>query len=680
MLKIRGPVLGAALTLTLATAAQAAEAAPTFAKDIAPLLYARCASCHQPDGDAPFSLISYDEVRRRATQIAEVTKRRYMPPWKPGEPGTFLGERRLTEQEIERIQEWVAAGTPQGQADDAPVPPRASSAWLLGAPDLLLTLPRYTLDADGLDVFRNFVVSVPGAGTHYVRGLEFRPGSRAVHHANIRIDPTSASRRLDDADPAPGYEGVILHTADYPDGHFLGWTPGQAPPLASRDLAWRLDGGNDLVVQLHMRPTGRPETVAPMIGLYFSPDPPSRTPAIVRLGRQNIEIAAGATDYRVTDSFVLPVDAEVMAVQPHAHYRARSVRAWATLPDRTERSLIRIADWDFNWQDQYRYASPFWLPTGSTLHMEYVFDNSDANPRNPSHPPETVSWGWRSSDEMADVWIQMMTRSDTDRLRLARVAHRKMAVEDAVGSEVLIAREPGYVSLRNDAALIYMDLGQPAKALEHFAAVTRLQPEAPTAWYNEGVALEAMGDATGALSRYGEALRLDPAYSAAHNNLANVLQHEGRMQEAIGHYRDAVRLDPANVEAHCAFARVLTETGDPIAATAEYRAAIAVRPDWTPCLINFSWLLSAHADARVRQPQEAIRLAERAADLTGRQDPNALDALAAAYAAAGRFDEAVAAGEAAIARAQDGAGPGRADDIRARVELYRRRTAFIVPN
>ncbi len=203
---------------------------------------------------------------------------------------------------------------------------------------------------------------------------------------------------------------MILHSADYPDGHFLGWTPGQAPPLAPNDLAWRLDAGDDLVVQLHLQPTGKPERVRPSIGLYFADQPPARTPAIVRLGRQNLDIPPGASDYRVTDAYVLPVDAEIRAIQPHAHYRARSVSACAVLPDGTRRPLIDIRHWDFNWQDQYRYATPFWVPAGTTLEMEYVFDNSDANVRNPSHPPERVSWGWRSSDEMADVWIQLMTR------------------------------------------------------------------------------------------------------------------------------------------------------------------------------------------------------------------------------------------------------------------------------
>jgi len=224
--------------------------------------------------------------RRRAVQLADlyrraparprhgrVTTSRVMPPWKPEAGfGDFSGERRLTDAQILTIDRWVNTGLLEGDASDLPSMPHWSGGWQLGKPDLVVALPAYTLGADGSDVFRNFVVRVPGTGTRYVRGLEFRPGSGAVHHANIRIDETAASRRLDEADPEPGYEGAILHSADYPDGHFLGWTPGQAPPLAPNDMAWRLESGSDFVVQLHLRPTGKPERLQPAIGLYFATD------------------------------------------------------------------------------------------------------------------------------------------------------------------------------------------------------------------------------------------------------------------------------------------------------------------------------------------------------------------------------------------------------------------------
>jgi tetratricopeptide (TPR) repeat protein len=653
---------------------------PTFTTDIAPLLHARCVSCHQPQGDAPFALVTYDDVRRRARLIADVTAKRYMPPWKPDvDSPAFLGSRRLTDREIAVIERWVKAGAPEGGHEDLPPSPPQTAGWLWGQPDLVLALPEYALRADGADVFRNFVVTVPGRGTRFVRGLQFRPRSRGVHHANIRIDPTPASRALDAADPSPGYEGMILHSAAYPDGHFLGWTPGQAPP-PSPDLAWRLEGGADFVVQLHMRPTGRVEDVAPLIGLYFTNRPPAQTPAIVRLGRQNLDIRAGASDHRVTDSFRLPVDAQVVAIQPHAHYRARDVAAWASLPDGSRRQLIHIADWDFNWQDVYRLAQPIWLPAGTTLAMAYSFDNSARNPRNPSQPPERAAWGWRSSDEMGDVWIQVLARTDDDRRKLAEAVRRKMAEEDAIGAEVLVAREPNHVNLRNDAALIYRELGRPDRALAHFAAVTRLEPRSPAAHYNEGVTLETLGRETDAATHYAEAIRLDPSYALAHNALGNMRYRARRLEEAIAEYRAALQANPTLANTHCSLARALTETNRPADAIGQYRSALAVSPDSTACLINFAWLLSAHRDPAIRRPTEAVQLAERAVALTARADADALDVLAAAYASADRFDAAVRTGSEAVRLLEQGQAHASAGDVRARLDLYRRHIAFIVPN
>src|SRR5262249_21225033 len=156
-------------------------------------------------------------------------------------------------------------------------------------------------------------------------------------------DPTPASRRLDGADPGPGYDGVIARSATYPDGHFLGWTPGQVAPLLPEGLSWRLEKDTDLVVELHMQPSGRPERVAPAVGVYFSDVAPTRTPAMLRLGRQSIDIPAGNAHYTIRDAFTLPVDVEVEAVQPHAHYRARDVRGLATLPDGSTKRLIDVA-------------------------------------------------------------------------------------------------------------------------------------------------------------------------------------------------------------------------------------------------------------------------------------------------------------------------------------------------
>lgn len=691
---------------------EAAAADVTFNRDIAPLLHQHCARCHRPDGAAPFSLLTYEDVKRRATLIGTVTRSRYMPPWKP-EPGfgTFAGTRRLPDAAVALIARWVAAGSPEGRAADRPPPPpQFTSGWQLGEPDLVVTLPEYTLRADGLDVFRNFVVPIPVSARRYVNGLEFQPRSPAVHHANIRLDYTRASRQLDDADAGPGYEGLILHSANYPDGHFLGWTPGQFAPLAPKGLAWRLNPGGDFVVQLHMRPTGKPETIAPRIGVHFTDDAPELLPVMLRLGRQNLDIAPGDAHAVSRDAFTLPVDVRVEAVQPHSHYRAREVRADADMPGGSTRPIIRIATWDFAWQDVYRVAEPYWLPAGTRITSEYVFDNSAANPRNPAQPPRRALWGFKSSDEMGDVWIQVVTRTEADRQRLAADVGRKMLAEDVIGVELQLTLTPDNVPLRNDAALLHLELGHTKDAIRHFGIVEAQTPDSAVAHYNLGTAIEGTGAIAEAALHYERAVALDAAYTAAHvnlgtirlrqgrladaarefdtalqidpenfaahNNLGRVLLNAGRAADAAPHLETAVRLNPLHPEAQFNLAELLVVRGRFAEAVAHHRDALRARPRWEPALIALSWLLSSSADASVRAPDEAVQLASTAVSQTNRTNPLALDALAAAYARVGRFDDALRSGTEALALAQRARAADLVAEIERRVSMYRARQPY----
>jgi Flp pilus assembly protein TadD len=608
----------------------------TFTGDIAGLLFDRCGVCHHPDGAAPFSLLTYSEARQHATQIAAMTRRRLMPPWKavPGS-GPFVDQQPLSDAEIDRFQQWAAAGAPEG--DHRPLPtPSWTEGWRLGSPDLIVTLPKpFLVPAGGGDISRVFVFPLRLSELRYVKGLEFRPGnSKVVHHANIRIDRTPASRQLDARDPEPGYEGVLLHSAIYPDGHFLGWTPGQAAPLLPPGLAWRLEPGTDLVVEMHLQPSGKVEEIAPSIGLYFGSDPPLRTPAMLRLGRQDIAIRPGDKAYTSTDSFVLPVDVEVQAVQPHAHYRARDVRGSATLPDGTTKVLIHIDDWDFRWQHVYRYVTPVALPKGTTVAVRYTFDNSEENPRNPIQPPVPVRWGQRSTDEMGDLWIQVLTRDDRDLQTLNLAIRPKVAAEDIVGYEGMIRADPSRVQLHDDVAVLYLEQNQVAEATAYFESSAALEPGSPAAHYNLGTTLTMAGRLTEAEARFRQALHLRPDYALAHNNLGDVLVRGGRLAEALQHYQEALRLDPEYAAAHYNAASVLRSQGDLVAAIAGFRRALALRPDWVPPLVALAWSLATAPDPALRDADEAVRLAERAADLTGGRDRTALDALAAARAAA----------------------------------------------
>jgi len=550
---------GALLSVAVpAVGARGFQPSVTYTNEVAPLVADRCAMCHHPGGSAPFSLLTYADVKRHAAQIAAVTRTRFMPPWK-ADPrnGPFVGQRPLSDAEIRLLQQWADDGAIGGPSSGAALTLRPfdevgaqgernwSEGWQLGAPDLIVSLAQpYTLPAEGTDVFRIFAMPIPVDRVRYVRGLEFRPGNpKVVHHANIRVDATAASRALDDRDPAPGYEGLMARSAMYPDGHFLGWTPGHVAPLLPSALAWRLEKNTDLVVELHMQPSGKPEPVAPSIGLYFSTEPATRTPAMLRLGRQNIDIPAGESRYTITDSYTLPVDVEVEAVQPHAHYRARDVRGFATLPDGSRRPLIDIADWDFRWQHVYRFITPMKLPKGTTVAMRYTYDNSAANTRNPQRPSLLARWGQRSSDEMGDLWLQVLPNDDRDLDVLSRDFRPKVAAEDVIGYETEIERHPDDVGLHDDAALLYLELGRTESAIAHFTRSLALAPSAQ-AHYNLGTAHAMARRLAEAESAFRAALRIDPAYANAHNNLGNVLLALGRNDEAIQEFREVVRLQP----------------------------------------------------------------------------------------------------------------------------------------
>ena len=539
----------AAIAASATAQAVAFQTSPTFSKDIAPIVFDACVSCHRASGPGPFPLTSYDEVRRRATQIAKVTASRFMPPWKV-EPGIghFVGQRLLADTEIATIDQWAKNGAPEGDPKALPPLPKFADGWLLGRPDLIVRPDAaYSLPAQDTDAFRIFAIRIPITKRSYVTGIEFRPGNaRVVHHANIRIDRTPSTRRLDDADPLPGYDGLMPRTAEYPDGHFLGWTPGQIAPLVQPELAWTLEPGSDLVVQLHLQPSGAVEEVRPEIGLYFTNHEPERAPTILRLGSQGIDIPPGESRYVIRDSYLLPVGVQLLAIQPHAHYRAKEIRGLATFPDGTSRLVMHIRDWDFRWQHVYREETPIALPKGTRLSMEYTYDNSSTNVRNPELPPARVYWGQRSRDEMGDLWFQLLAANDRDRARLSAEITAKMTGEDIVGYETMLKVNPNDAELHDDVALLYMGLGFAANAVRHFQASAAIKPESAAAHFNLGTAYAQAGRFEDSIKSFREALARRPDYALAHGNLGRVLLIKGDVAGALGEYQEAVRIDPGN--------------------------------------------------------------------------------------------------------------------------------------
>jgi tetratricopeptide (TPR) repeat protein/mono/diheme cytochrome c family protein len=652
----------------------AAQAFVTFTKDAAPILFANCVSCHRAGEIGGFSLLTYQDARPWASAIARAVRTRAMPPWKPepGYGGELVGARRLSAAQIATLEQWVAAGAVEGDPADLPPAPAFPDGWRLGEPDLVVTMAEtYALPADGPDVLRNFVIPLPISEARYVAALEFRPGNaRVVHHANMRIDRTRASRRLDAADPLPGYNGLIT-TGAFPEGHFLGWTPGQLPPRLG-DVAWRLDPDSDLVLQLHLQPSGRGEVVQASIGLFFTDKAPARTPLMLRLGRHDIDIPAGARNYTIRDSYVLPVPVDVSAVQPHAHFRAKEIKGFAILPDGSKRWLLYIKDWDFYWQDAYRYAEPFTLPGGTTVAMEYTYDNSTANPRNPDRPARRVRWGENSTDEMGNLWIQVLPRTDDDRRVLAAAFGPKVMADDAAGYEKMLEVDPNNGRLHEAVAAIDLALGRTAEAVRHLTAALRIDPQSLEAHYNLATAYAWQGRRAESITHFERALQIDPTHVAAHANLGAVLRSERRLEPAVVHLRRALQLDPMNPTAHTNLAGILSAQGDTREAVAHYRAALQSNPDLLEALTDLSWILATSPDPATRAPADALRLAERAAALTKRRDVRALETLAAAHAALGQLEQAVAAQQAAIALAGAAGNAKLAAQLRERLALYRK--------
>ncbi|HEV3061943.1 MAG TPA: hypothetical protein VGY48_27080 [Vicinamibacterales bacterium] len=657
-----------------------AAATVTFTRDIAPLVFEHCASCHRP-GAAAFSLLTYDEVRPRARQIAQATKSRYMPPWKP-EPGhgDFVGVRRLSDAEIDTFQRWVADGAHEGDRAALPLTPAWTSGWRLGEPDLVVSMPQaFTLPASGNDVYRNFVIPIPLNTKRYVKAWEFRPGNpRVVHHATMQIDATGLSKRIDTSGTEPGYEGLVPPTVRTPDGFFLDWGPGHTPFRAAEGIAWPLEPGSDLVLMLHLRPDGQREPVQASVGLYLTDEPPTHVPVMMRLNREDLNVAPGDSNYVVEDSYTVPVDVDVYTVQPHAHYLAREVEGIARLPDGRIEPLISITNWDFDWQDVYQYARPLFLPRGTTVTMRWRYDNSGGNRRNPNQPVRRVTYGQRTSDEMSELWFQAVPRRAADRDPLARSIRAKVLPEEIKGLEMMLAAQPDNVALHDDAALLYVEAGDLERSAVHFAESVRLRPASPAAHFNLGTAFLGRGMRDEAARQFRQALDLDVSYARAHRSLALVFQQEDRLDAAALEYGEALRWDSSDPEAHFSLGLVLASQHKSEDAIAHFRRSLMARPDFPPAMVALAWVRATSSNDALRLPSEAVRLAEGAVALTQSRDIAALDTLAAACAAAGQFERAVTAAEAADALASSSGHPA-ASAIRDRLAGYRRGLPYREP-
>jgi len=560
----------------------------TFTRDVAPILFEHCAPCHRPGQSAPFSLLTYADAKKRAKQIGEVTARRWMPPWLPESALVpFADERRLTTNQIEAIQRWVARGAAEGDPADLPSPPKWTDGWQLGEPDLVLTMTEpYALPADGKDIYRCFVIPVALDQPRYVQAAEIRPGNpTVVHHAILQIDRTRASRRLDEQDPEPGFSaGMSAGKAQLPEGHFIGWTPGKVTSKGSAGLAWRLAPGADLVLQLHMRPSGKTEQLRASVGLYFADQLPRLASHALVLRSKWIEVPAGAREFPIEKSCVLPVDVQALRIYPHAHYLGKEMKVTATRPGAPPRVLLHIKNWDFNWQDEYRFADAQFLPKGTRLSFRYTYDNSSDNPRNPFHPPKRVVYGQNSTDEMAELMLQVVPSRAADLEPLRRESAFRAIQEEIEAGEKQLGADPNNAAQHRALGLLHQQLGRMAPALAHFQEALRIEPGSSRTRLLLGDALAETGRFDDALTQFREADRLDPNQPEVLNSLAQALARHPNAgarnpAEAIRVATRAVdltqRRDPAMLET-LAIAYAAAGQFEPAVATSELAIQAAV--------------------------------------------------------------------------------------------------------
>ncbi len=547
----------------------------TFNKDIAPIVFQNCVECHHPGGPAPFSLLSYQDVKKRAQQIVSVTQSRYMPPWLP-EPGygDFAGARRLSDQQLAAIKFWAEQGSIEGAASDLPPAPRFTEGWQLGQPDLVVKMPKpYTLPAGGTDVFRNFVIPVPVSSPRFVKAVEILPGNKqVVHHANILIDRTQSFRRLDAQDSEVGFPGMDIRVESEsfePDSHFLFWKPGTPPTPEPEDMTWRLDKGTDLILNMHLQPSGKPEAIQPSIGIYFSDRAPSRFPMLIQLENDGaLDIPAGKKDFVVNESYRLPMDVDVLGIYPHAHYLGKDIQAFALLPDGTKKWLIWIKDWDINWQAVYRYRNPVFLPAGSTISMRYTYDNSAENVRNPNHPPKRVTAGNRSADEMAHLWLQVLPRGREDQRLMLQESLMRHRLE----------KYPNDFTAHFNLGAALQSTGRLDEAINYYRQALRIKPDDAVARNSLGTALQTGGKLEEAINEYRQALRIQPDYANAHYNLGTSLLLLGQGREAAEHFRETLRLGQEDADVYNDLGTALAMDGDLSQAAAQFEKALSLAP------------------------------------------------------------------------------------------------------
>jgi thiol-disulfide isomerase/thioredoxin len=375
------------------TVTEAASRSPSVSNDkthtfdeVAPILHARCASCHRPGQVAPFSLLTYDQAHRWSASIAEVIADNRMPPWH-ADPryGHFANDRSLTPHERSVLTAWISQGAERGDQRVAPEPPKYPQGWSIGTPDLVYEMPEtFLVQAEGTVPIKHFRLMTTHTEDLYIQAAEARPGDRAVvHHICIYIDDHKKKK----TDVTRNKNLLVAYT------------PGDMPSVYSPGIAKKIPPGTELVFEVHYTPIGQVRFDRTSVGVIFAKEPPRHLAVTRGIAGWGLTIPPGVADHVQRAGWTVPTDSHLLSMTPHMHLRGKSFMFVAHTPDGRDETLLSVPNYDFNWQSVYRLAEPKALPRGTTLHCEAHFDNSAANPANPD-PGQIVHWGEQTDDEM----------------------------------------------------------------------------------------------------------------------------------------------------------------------------------------------------------------------------------------------------------------------------------------
>jgi len=383
---------------------------PTYTKDVAPILYENCTSCHRPGEIAPMSLLTYDDVRPHARDIRDKISEGAMPPWHAAmPPGTFLNERSLTAAEKSTILRWVANGAPKGDPKDLPPAPRYPQGWSIGTPDVVLEMQEdYKIPADGVIAYEYFYIPTNFTEPKWVQAIEVRPGNReVVHHVlvNYKVRPdmqrppalkfNSDAQRIPPR--PPGSHAPIRDNV--PARLIATYAPGTNPQVFRPGTAIRLEPGGVLELQMHYTATGEPASDRTRVGLVFSKDASPKEVRASQFFNAALSLPAGAADVAVNAEVEFLQDATVWGLFPHTHVRGKKWEYVLQLPDGTKRTILSVPQYDFNWQTYYMFAEPLQVSKGTKILSTAWYDNSAGNRSNPD-PGVHVRWGDQTWEEM----------------------------------------------------------------------------------------------------------------------------------------------------------------------------------------------------------------------------------------------------------------------------------------